>query len=115
MRIASALGEYDLVIGARSGATQATQARRTGNAALNWLASYLTGRDIPDLTSGFRGARRAHLQEFLHLLPNGFSTPTTTTLAFIKAGYSVAFEPIEARAARRATRRSISRETARSS
>jgi glycosyltransferase involved in cell wall biosynthesis len=97
LRIASALGEYDLVIGARSGATQATQARRSGNAALNWLASYLTGRDIPDLTSGFRGARRAHLQEFLHLLPNGFSTPTTTTLAFIKAGYNVAFEPIEAR------------------
>ncbi len=91
------LGEYDLVIGARTGATQATQARRTGNAALNWLASYLTGREILDLTSGFRGARRAYLQEFLHLLPNGFSTPTTTTLAFIKAGYNVAFEPIEAR------------------
>ena len=97
LRIVAALGEYDLVIGARTGATQATQARRTGNAALNWLASYLTGREIPDLTSGFRGARRAHLQEFLHLLPNGFSTPTTTTLAFIKAGYNVAFEPIEAR------------------
>jgi hypothetical protein len=51
---------------------------------------------VPDLTSGFRGARRAHLREFLHLLPNGFSTPTTTTLAFIKAGYNVHFEPIEA-------------------
>ena len=97
LRIVAALGEYDLVIGARTGATQATQARRTGNAALNWLASYLTGREILDLTSGFRGARRAYLQEFLHLLPNGFSTPTTTTLAFIKAGYNVAFEPIEAR------------------
>jgi glycosyltransferase involved in cell wall biosynthesis len=97
LRIVAALGEYDLVVGARAGATQATQARRTGNAALNRLASYLTGREIPDLTSGFRGARRAHLQEFLHLLPNGFSTPTTTTLAFIKAGYNVGFEPIEAR------------------
>ena len=64
---------------------------------MNGLASYLTGRDIPDLTSGFRGARSAHLREFIHLLPNGFSTPTTTTLAFIKAGYNVAFEPIEAR------------------
>lgn len=97
LRIVSRLGEYDLVVGARTGATQATQARRTGNAALNRLASYLTGREIPDLTSGFRGARRAHLQEFLHLLPNGFSAPTTTTLAFIKAGYNVGFEPIEAR------------------
>jgi hypothetical protein len=91
------LGEYDLVVGARSRETQATQARRFGNGALNWLASYLTGREIPDLTSGFRAARREYLREFLHLLPNGFSTPTTTTLAFIKAGYNVLFEPVEAR------------------
>lgn len=95
-RLVSRLGEYDLVIGARSSATQATAARRVGNAALNRLASYLTEREIPDLTSGFRAARRACLVEFLHLLPNGFSTPTTTTLAFLKAGYSVAFEPVEA-------------------
>lgn len=97
LRIAARLGEYDLVIGARSAATQATHARRAGNGALNRLASYLTGREIPDLTSGFRGARASALREFIHLLPNGFSTPTTTTLAFLKAGYSVAFEPIHAR------------------
>jgi glycosyltransferase involved in cell wall biosynthesis len=96
-RIVSRLGEYDLVIGARSASTQATHTRRFGNQALNQLASYLTGRAIPDLTSGFRGARRECLREFIHLLPNGFSTPTTTTLAFLKAGYNVAFEPIEAR------------------
>jgi glycosyltransferase involved in cell wall biosynthesis len=96
-RLASRLGEYDLVIGARSASTQASRARRFGNAALNELATYLTGRDIPDLTSGFRGARRECLREFIHLLPNGFSTPTTTTLAFLKAGYNVAFEPVEAR------------------
>jgi glycosyltransferase involved in cell wall biosynthesis len=96
-RIASRLGEYDLVVGARSTSTQATRARRAGNGALNSFASYLTGRDIPDLTSGFRGARREYLREFIHLLPNGFSTPTTTTLAFIKAGYNVTFEPVEAR------------------
>ena len=96
-RIVSQLGEYDLVIGARPTTTQATHARRAGNAALNWLASYLTGRTIPDLTSGFRAARRESLREFIHLLPNGFSTPTTTTLAFIKAGYNVTFEPTAAR------------------
>lgn len=96
-RLIARLGEYDLVIGARAGNTQATMARRVGNSALNGLASYLTGREIPDLTSGFRAARRRYLREFLHLLPNGFSTPTTTTLAFIKAGYNVAFEPIAAR------------------
>ena len=95
-RIIASLGEYDLVIGARSMGTQATRARLIGNSALNWLASYMTGRRVPDLTSGFRGARASCLREFLHLLPNGFSTPTTTTLAFIKAGYNVHFEPIEA-------------------
>ena len=96
-RIVARLGEFDLVIGARAASTQATAPRRAGNALLNRLATYLTGRPIPDLTSGFRGARTECLREFLHLLPNGFSTPTTTTLAFIKAGYNVAFEPIQAR------------------
>jgi hypothetical protein len=85
------------VVGARADETQATAARRVGNSLLNRVASFLTGRVIPDLTSGFRGARRECLREFIHLLPNGFSTPTTTTLAFIKAGYNVAFEPIHAR------------------
>ena len=97
-RIVSKLGDYDLVIGARSTGTQVNHARLIGNSALNWLAGYLTGRTVPDLTSGFRAARRSHLREFLHLLPNGFSTPTTTTLAFIKAGYNVWFEPVEAEA-----------------
>ncbi|HKE88501.1 MAG TPA: glycosyltransferase family 2 protein [Vicinamibacterales bacterium] len=96
-RIVARLGEYDLVVGARDATTQATVVRRHGNEVLNALAGYLTGRPIPDLTSGFRGARREHLREFLHLLPNGFSTPTTTTLAFIRAGYNVMFEPIAAR------------------
>jgi glycosyltransferase involved in cell wall biosynthesis len=98
LRIVAALGEYELVIGARTSETQAGLPRRAGNGVLNWLASYLAERPIPDLTSGFRGARRSCLLEFIHLRPNGFSTPTTTTLAFLKAGYSVAFEPIHARA-----------------
>jgi glycosyltransferase involved in cell wall biosynthesis len=91
------LGEFDLVVGARDPGTQATLGRRAGNGALNSLASYLTGRHIPDLTSGFRAAKREVLAEFLHLLPNGFSTPTTTTLACIKAGYSVEFVRVTAR------------------
>jgi glycosyltransferase involved in cell wall biosynthesis len=96
LRVAAPLGEYDLVVGARDPSTHATLVRRIGNAALNWLAGYLTARPIPDLTSGLRGARREYLREFLHLLPNGFSTPTTTTLAFVKAGYNVSFVPIVA-------------------
>jgi glycosyltransferase involved in cell wall biosynthesis len=95
-RLVAALETYDLVVGARSPATQASWSRRLGNALLNWIAGFLSGRDIPDLTSGFRAARRDFLLEFLHLLPNGFSTPTTTTLAFLKAGHSVHFEPIDA-------------------
>jgi glycosyltransferase involved in cell wall biosynthesis len=97
VRLTRRLGEYDLVVGARSAATQAGSARRWGNAALNWFAGFLTEREIPDLTSGFRAARRSGLVEFIGLLPNGFSTPTTTTLCFLKAGYNVAFEPVEAR------------------
>jgi len=95
-RLVARLDEYDLVVGARSRHTHASAARRIGNATLNRLASFLTEQPIPDLTSGFRAARRDALLEFIHLLPNGFSTPTTTTLAFIKAGYSVRFEPIDA-------------------
>jgi glycosyltransferase involved in cell wall biosynthesis len=96
-RLVDLLGEYDLVVGARSTNTHAGLGRRAGNALLNWLATYLAERNVPDLTSGFRAARRAGLLQFIHLLPNGFSTPATTTLAFLKAGYSVGFEPIEAR------------------
>ena len=95
LRLVGFLGVYDLVVGTRAGSTQqASAARHMGNNVLNWIAGYLTGRDIPDLTSGMRAARTSGLREFLHLLPNGFSTPTTTTLSFVKAGYSVHFEPI---------------------
>jgi len=95
LAVTAKLGAYDLVVGARAASAQATHGRRLGNGLLNALASYLTERRIPDLTSGLRAARREHLLEFIHLLPNGFSTPTTTTLAFIKAGYNVLFEPVQ--------------------
>ncbi|MEZ5319380.1 MAG: glycosyltransferase family 2 protein [Vicinamibacterales bacterium] len=110
LRLVSRLGEYDLVVGARTSATQAGSTRRLGNAALNRLASYLTEREIPDLTSGFRAARRACLVEFVHLLPNGFSTPTTTTMAFLRAGYNVTFESIEAKARQGTSKIRLSRD-----
>lgn len=93
-RLIAPLGDYDLVIGARSHGMQASWQRGIGNRFLNWLASYLTGREIADLTSGMRAGRRECFMEFIHMLPNGFSTPTTTTLSFLKAGYNVRFEPI---------------------
>lgn len=96
VRLVSQLDRYELVVGARSPASQASWTRRTGNAALNRIASYLTGQEIPDLTSGFRAAHRQCMLEFIHLFPNGFSTPTTSTMSFIRAGYSVRFEPVVA-------------------
>ena len=90
-RIISRLGRVRPRRSARArSTTQATAARRRGQLrrSTGWPA-ISPAAHIPDLTSGFRGARREYLREFLHLLPNGFSTPTTTTLAFIKAGYNV--------------------------
>lgn len=90
------LGEYDLVIGARSSADQ-SMVRASGNAVFNALSSWLTGRRIPDLTSGFRAARRDLLLEVIHLFPNRFSYPTTSCLSFLKAGHNVTFVPVEAK------------------
>lgn len=87
---------FDMVVGARDGLSQASMGRRFANGLYNRLASYMTGHRIEDLTSGFRAARAEKFREFLYLLPNGFSYPTTSTMAFFRAGYSVAYEPIHA-------------------
>ena len=97
-RLAAGIGDYDMVIGARAAADQAAT-RAVGNALFKALASWLTGRKIEDLTSGFRAAKRDLLLEIVHLLPNGYSYPTTSCLAFLKAGYNLAFEPVRARKA----------------
>ena len=89
---------FDLVVGARSGlGSQASLARWTVNGFYNRLASWMVGQRINDLTSGFRAVNRSKFLSFLYLLPNGFSYPTTSTMAFYRAGYSVDFLPIEAR------------------
>jgi glycosyltransferase involved in cell wall biosynthesis len=95
-RLIAPIGDHDMVIGARSARDQPWD-RALGNRVFQALASWLTGRPIPDLTSGFRAARRELLLEVLHLLPNGFSYPTTSCLAFLKAGHNVSFEPVKAR------------------
>ena len=87
---------YDLVIGARSGrGAQASVARWSANAFYNRFASWMVNRHIDDLTSGFRCVERRKFLSFLYLLPNGFSYPTTSTMAFFRAGHSVGFVPIE--------------------
>jgi glycosyltransferase involved in cell wall biosynthesis len=90
------IGVYDMVIGARKAGDQ-TFTRALGNAVFKALASWLTGRPIPDLTSGYRAAKRERLLGVLHLLPNGFSYPTTSCLAFLKAGLNVQFVQINAK------------------
>ena len=89
--------DLDMVVGARAPRDHASRFRRLGNFAFNRLASWMTGQRISDLTSGLRVCEARKFREFLHLLPNGFSYPTTSTMAFFRSGYSVAYEPIEVR------------------
>ncbi|MHA3092530.1 glycosyltransferase family 2 protein [Acinetobacter brisouii] len=87
---------YDLVVGARQKGSQASLGRGFANAFYNKLATYMTEHQVEDLTSGFRAVRADKFREFLYLLPNGFSYPTTSTMAFFRAGYSVTYIPIHA-------------------
>ena len=88
---------YEMAVGARSGDSHASWHRRGANYFYNQLASYMAGQKVLDLTSGFRAARRRHFLRFLYLLPNGFSYPTTSTMAFFRAGLPIAYVPISAR------------------
>ena len=93
--LAKAEEGYDLVVGARSGReAQASVARWSANTLYNKLASWMVNHKIEDLTSGFRCVNRKKFMSFLYLLPNGFSYPTTSTMAFFRAGYYVGFVPI---------------------
>jgi len=85
---------YDMVVGARARSGQANFHRGLANGFYNRLASWMTGHRILDLTSGFRAVRADKFREFLHLLPNGFSYPTTSTMAFFRSAYPVAYVPI---------------------
>jgi glycosyltransferase involved in cell wall biosynthesis len=87
---------YDMVVGARvSHKSQAGLHRAVANGFYNRFATWMTGHDVLDLTSGFRVVKAGLFKRFLYLLPNGFSYPTTITMAFFRSGYSVAYEPIE--------------------
>ena len=87
---------HDMVVGARTGASQASFGRHLANGLYNLLASWMVGHRIADLTSGFRVVDAARFREYLHLLPNGFSYPTTITMTFFRAGYRVGYVPIQA-------------------
>jgi glycosyltransferase involved in cell wall biosynthesis len=87
---------YDMVVGARDWSSQAGVGRGMANTLYNWIATRMTGHQVADLTSGFRAVRADKFREFLYLLPNGFSYPTTSTMAFFRNAYPVAYLPIKA-------------------
>lgn len=85
---------HDMVVGVRDKTAQASRLRAIGNQFYNTLASWIVGHPVLDLTSGFRIVNGRKFKEFLHLLPNGFSYPSTITLAFFRSGYTVSYVPI---------------------
>ena len=90
------IGEYDMVVGARTKKSKISLLRRPGKKILGITANYLAGMKIPDLNSGFRAIKKSVALEFMHILPNTFSFSTTITLALINSGYNVKYVPIEA-------------------
>lgn len=97
-RLIELLDRYDLVVGVRSFTRKnGSFLRNSGNVILRGLASFLAEQEIPDLTSGFRAFRHEVASKFVHVYPNGYSFPSTSTLCFITAGYNVGFVPIEAK------------------
>ncbi len=91
-RLVEKLGQgFDMVVGARNRKSQASKFRLIANAFYNWFASLIAGYPIKDLTSGLRAVNKSRFSEFLYLLPNGFSYPTTSTMAFLRSGYQIEY------------------------
>ena len=93
-RVVAELARHDAALGARTSQSHAPFSRRGGKKLLGWLANYLARTRIPDLNCGLRAIRRELLLDYLHLLPNGFSASTTTTLVLLKEGHDVCFVPV---------------------
>jgi len=88
------VGPYDMVVGMRTRQAETEMYRDLANSFYNFLASYISGRKIADLTSGFRAVKAQLARQFAYLLPNTFSYPTTLTLSIVRAGYSLEYIPI---------------------
>lgn len=96
LRLLSYVGDYDMVVGARTSESDSAIHRNVANSVFNRYASYIIGYQIPDLTSGFRAIKAPILKRFVYLLPNGFSYPSTITIAMFQSGFRVKYEPIVA-------------------
>ena len=94
IKLVSQIGPYDMVVGSRNSSSDTAAHRDIANMVFNSLASYVSGRKIEDLTSGFRAIKTHIARQFVYLLPNKFSYPTTITLSIVRAGYSLGYESI---------------------
>lgn len=88
------LGEHDMVIGTRTADSHQVKTRQAGKRVIRWVGEYLVEQKLPDYNSGFRGFDKKLIEKMLHIMPNGFSFSTTSTLAFLKEGYTIGTFPI---------------------
>ncbi len=95
-RLLEKMDAYDMAVGARTSDSEASLHRTMANRIYNRFATYMCKRRIEDLTSGFRAIKRDIARQFVSLLPNTFSYPTTITMAVVRSGYSLAYVPIKA-------------------
>ncbi|HOL48383.1 MAG TPA: glycosyltransferase family 2 protein [bacterium] len=107
LKLVQELDNYDLIVGARSKESETEKFRDIGNFIFKKLGSFLTGFNIPDMTSGFRAFKKKHIIKFFNLYPNGFSFPTTSTLCFITSGLNVKFINIKSQKREKDTKSKI--------
>jgi glycosyltransferase involved in cell wall biosynthesis len=94
-QIVSALDENEMVIGTRDKDSFQVRTRQVGKRVIRWVGEYLVEQKLPDYNSGYRGFHKELIKRMLHIMPNGFSFSTTSTLAFLKEGYSIGIIPIK--------------------
>jgi glycosyltransferase involved in cell wall biosynthesis len=83
--------QMDMVIGARGQGSDVRMDRLPGKMLLKLVAELIVGESIPDLNSGLRCFKSEVIKRYLHLLPEGFSASTTSTLLMKKRGYRMEF------------------------
>ncbi|MGC9331926.1 MAG: glycosyltransferase family 2 protein [Bacteroidales bacterium] len=93
-KLVSLLDDYDMVIGERESGSHHVKRRQKGKKLIKKIGEYLVEQKLPDYNSGFRGFDREIILSMLHMMPNGFSFSTTSTIAFLKDAYTIGTFPI---------------------
>lgn len=97
-QLSEMIGNYDMVIGTRSAASFQVKNRQLGKKLIRIVGEYLVEQKLPDYNSGFRAFHKKTIERMLHIMPNGFSFSTTSTLAYLKEGFTIGTFPIDVRA-----------------